>query len=187
MYRRWLPALCFVLGCGGDDTAGGSHDAGPDAAGAPLGLSISEVQASNDDTLLDEDGDSSDWLELRHGGAAPVDLAGWHLTDDREDLTRWTFPAVTMNPGDHLVVFASGKDRRVAGRELHASFELASGGEWVALVAPDGTIVDELRYPRQARGASYGTATRGTSVDLLAPGAAGRWLVPASAAALPTN
>ena len=37
--------------------------------------------------ILDEDGDSSDWIELWNYGAAPIDLKGWHLTDDPDDLS----------------------------------------------------------------------------------------------------
>ncbi len=187
MDLRCLPALCLVVACGGGDATPGPADAGPDAADAPSGLSISELQARNERTLLDENGDSSDWLEVHHGGSMPVDLAGWHLTDDGSDRTLWTFPAVTVGPGEHLVVFASGKDRRVAGAELHTNFGLDGGGEWLALVAPDGSIVDMLSFPRQVRDASYGTALEGPSIDLIAPGAAGRWLVPGAPAELPAG
>ena len=44
-----------------------------------------------------------------------IDLSGWYLTDDAADLTQWQFPDVTLATGEYLVVFASGKDRAVAG------------------------------------------------------------------------
>jgi S-methyl-5-thioribose-1-phosphate isomerase len=64
-------------------------------------------------------------------------------------------------------VFASDKDRRVAGEELHTSFELSADGEYLAIVAPDGEsrlhefvsyeYDDNVRgYPPQYTDISYG-------------------------------
>ena len=55
----------------------------PLGAGAPAGLMISEFLASNDEGLLDEDGDHSDWVEVQNVGQDTVSLAGWFLTDIR--------------------------------------------------------------------------------------------------------
>ncbi|HBO52715.1 MAG TPA: hypothetical protein DD471_12090, partial [Planctomycetes bacterium] len=72
---------------------------------------ITEFLAENSDGLADEDGDSSDWVELQNQGAATVNLDGWSLTDDAGDLRKWFFPAVELLPGEYLLVFASGKGR----------------------------------------------------------------------------
>ena len=101
---------------------------------------IAEFLAENDDGIEDVDGDNSDWIELHNNGAGTVDLAGWRLTDDVQAPAKWQFPAVTLTAGQRLVVFASGKDRRVAGQELHTSFSLENAGEYLALSKPDGTI-----------------------------------------------
>jgi len=42
---------------------------------------ITEFMADNDGTLLDGDGNSSDWIEIHNHGAQTADLAGWSLTD----------------------------------------------------------------------------------------------------------
>ena len=44
-------------------------------------LVISEFMAENDGGLVDQDGDTPDWIELQNDGALAVDLAGWRLTD----------------------------------------------------------------------------------------------------------
>ncbi|MEL7219985.1 MAG: CotH kinase family protein [Bacteroidota bacterium] len=73
-------------------------------------LRINEVSAVN--TLhLDEDGDSPDWLELRNFGSNSISLAGWQLTDDLDNEEHWTFPDITLAPDEHLLVWASAKDR----------------------------------------------------------------------------
>lgn len=121
---------------------------------------ISEFMAANDHTLSDEDGDYPDWLELHNPAASDLDLSGWYLTDDAGELDRWRLPTVTTVPaGSFLVVFASGKDR--SGPELHTDFKLKAEGEYLALVAPDGsTVVHEYapEYPTQLDDVSYGLA-----------------------------
>src|SRR5262245_32321086 len=71
---------------------------------------ISEFLAQNDGGLADQDGDASDWIEIYNAGAADVNLQGWHLTDDADELTKWDFPSVVVPAGGFLVVFASSKD-----------------------------------------------------------------------------
>ncbi len=122
-------------------------------------LFITEFMAANRETIQDQDGDSSDWIELYNEGTNAVNLAGWHLTDDPANLTKWTFPSTNLPSGSFLVVFASGKNRAVAGAELHASFQLNSDGEYLALVKPDGvTIAHEYApgFPPQLTDRSYG-------------------------------
>jgi hypothetical protein len=57
------------------------------------------------------------------------------------------------------VVFASGAEDAVIGGELHTGFSLAAGGEYLALVEPDGvTVADHYSpmYPPQVTDVSYG-------------------------------
>jgi len=121
---------------------------------------LSELAASNTSGLRDEDGAYSDWIELFNSGTNTVDLSGWFLTDSAGDLAKWSFPATNLPPGGFLVVFASGKDRRVPGAPLHTSFSLSAGGEYLALVQPNGAIASEFspQFPPQYRNLSYGIA-----------------------------
>jgi hypothetical protein len=77
---------------------------------------ISEILASNNGIIQDEDGDYSDFIELYNRGDAAVNLGGWYLTDEAAELTKWRFPSVSLAPGQCLVVFASDKNRALAGR-----------------------------------------------------------------------
>ena len=154
------------------------------SAAAPVVLSgplITEFMADNDTTLDDEDGEFSDWIEVHNPDATPVDLTGWCLTDNAANLGKWPFPAVTLQPGGFLVVFASGKDRRVPGSELHTNFQLSSGGEYLALVEPDGTTVAHQyapEFPGQDPDRTYGLAFDGA--PLVNEGAASQFLVPSN-------
>ena len=120
---------------------------------------ISELLAVNDKDLKDADGDHVDWIELHNAGDATIDLAGWALTDDAKDLGKWMFPAVKIEAGGFLLVFASGKNRANPDGELHASFKLGAGGEYLGLVRPDGQTVAHhfvMKYPKQRDDVSYG-------------------------------
>ncbi len=126
---------------------------------------ITEFMAANDTVLADEDGDFTDWIEVFNPDRTAVDLGGWHLTDTTNDLERWTFPSLTLAPGRFLVVFASNKNRRSAGQPLHTNFKLDAGGEYLALVAPDGaTVVSAFAptYPPQLEDVGYGSVFAST-------------------------
>ncbi len=127
-------------------------------SGAPL---ITEFMASNSHTLADEDGTYSDWIEIRNPDSSVIDLNGWFLTDDLTQLTKWQFPDISLASDQHLVIFASSKNRSSVGAELHTNFKLSKGGENLALVMPDGiTIVSQYSsYPAQITDVSYGTST----------------------------
>jgi len=144
-------------------------------------LEISEFMAVNDTGLNDEDRDESDWIEIHNIGGGPVNLEGWYLTDRGDAPTKWKFPAVTVAPNGYLVVFASGKDRRNPGTELHTNFKLNGSGEYLGLIRPDGvTVASEFSpaYPIQAPDVSYGLATTTSQTVLLAQGAPATALVP---------
>ena len=150
-------------------------------SGSPL---ISEFMAINDNFRADEDGDCSDWIELYNPGPSAVSLLDWCLTDEQGDPDPWRFPDVELAAGQHLTVFASDKDRSAAGSELHADFKLAGGGEYLALLMPDGvTAVSEFDpYPAQQADVSYGIAMEAASPLLVAAGAAAEALVPTDGA-----
>jgi len=122
-------------------------------------LVISEFMASNDKTLADVDGDYPDWIEIYNRGDTAADLTGWHLTNSTKNLAKWTFPSQTLSAGAFLVVFASGKDRAVAGQQLHTGFKLDAAHSYLALVTPDGAGVQfeyAPEYPQQYTDMSYG-------------------------------
>ncbi len=127
-------------------------------AKAGAAMHLTEIMASNATGLTDEDGAHSDWIELHNSGPGPVNLRGWHLTDDPLRATRWEFPELVLPAGGFVVVFASGKDRSAPGEELHTDFSLAAEGEYLALTDPAGQEADEFApgFPPQVTGVSWG-------------------------------
>ena len=138
-------------------------------------LVITEFMAENASTARDSDGELSDWIEIFNRSSGAVGLLGWSLTDRADSPRKWEFPDVTLEPGQFLLVFASGKNRRSPGGELHTNFKLSKGGEYLALVAPGVAQVahdfGEL-FPDQVADISYGLSHDGLEqfFDLPSPG-----------------
>jgi hypothetical protein len=110
----------------------------------------------NGNTLNDEDGDSSDWIEIYNAGTNAVSLDGWYLTDATNNLRKWRYPE--RRP---LLEFLSHRLRVVKEphqwpwRRCTRNFGLNDSGEYLGLVQPDGTnVVSEFapRFPRQFTG-----------------------------------
>jgi hypothetical protein len=112
-----------------------------------------------------------DWIEVQNLTDAAVSLDGWYLTDNANNLTKWQFPAGYSIPArGTLVVYASNKDIEKYGYpfvdtlgSLHTNFELAMGGEFLALVRPDGLWIEHTYgvYPKQQGLVSYGIGSDG--------------------------
>ena len=148
-------------------------------AGDPV---ISEFQAINSSTIQDGAGNFTDWIEIENQSPDTMNLQGWYLTDDINDLTKWEFPSVSLPGGDQILVFASGDDNVDANGSVHTNFRLSGDGEYLALVNPDGAVVQEFapEYPAQFEDQSYGFATGRDSVTFVGDGAAVRAFVPTS-------
>ena len=117
---------------------------------------INELLAKNEAVNVDETGEYDDWIELWNYDQAEVDLANHYLTDKRDNLTKWQFPdsSVQIFPDEYMLIWCD-EDQEDGG--LHTNFKLSSGGEFLALVHPDGeTIIDSISFPSQAEDISYG-------------------------------
>ncbi len=170
-----MKTFCFALSLVATLAAGLTEASGE--------MMISEFMALNNTTLADEDGTYSDWIELYNSGPNAVNLGGWYLTANSNNLTKWQFPSTNIAPRQFLVVFASDKDRKNPGLPLHTDFKLGGAGEFLALVMPDGiTKASEFApvYPQQYPDISYGYVMTGAVTTLVAPDAAARGFVPAS-------
>ncbi|GIS63104.1 MAG: hypothetical protein CM1200mP2_53290 [Planctomycetaceae bacterium] len=120
--RVLLTFLLVVMACGCDDglLPGGVGSAGlpssghrstgpPPTGGPPTGdLRLNELLASNRRGRRDDQGRSSDWIEIHNSGNQPLQLGGYHLTDDLKDLDKWAFPNSRISAGGYQLVWMSG-------------------------------------------------------------------------------
>ena len=140
---------------------------------------ISEFMASNTIGIKDGDGQRNDWIEIYNPDQTPVNLLGWHLTDNKTSKGKWTFPSVVVPAKSYLLVWASNKNLAVAGAELHTNFKIASGGGYLALTKPDLSVAHEFDpYPIQAPDVGYGVPITKTDSLLVDQGAAAKVNVP---------
>lgn len=127
--------------------------AGHEAFLAGLGVTqapvqITELMPANKSSLLDADGNFSDWIELCNVSGEACDLDGFYLSDDSDDLLKWRFPSVSLAPGERMIVFCSDKDR--TDGELHTNFSISSAGETLYLTSPAGLPLWSFTYQSAA-------------------------------------
>lgn len=134
--------------------------------------------SSSTSTFLDEYKEESDWIELCNTSADEVDLKGWHLSDDKANPGKWTFPSVKIPAGGYLLVMASGKDLTTVADSsyLHTNFNISSDGEAIFLVNAADSIVhqtDTLSIPcNSSRGLSLDSTKSWVFFAVPTPGAA---------------
>ncbi len=147
------------------------------AAEDPAQPVLSEFLAINESGLQTADGDRPDWIEIHLAGGEMLDLAGYLL---QAGSASWAFPSQQLAPGAFLIVFASGvaypESRDPAGA-LHATFRLASEGEDLRLLAPDGSLLSAFenpppQYPDVAFGKPMGDDAAAAYLSPPSPGAA---------------
>ncbi|MCW0483757.1 CotH kinase family protein [Gaoshiqia sediminis] len=95
-------------------------------------LQINEIMSSNTHTLLDEDGEFPDWIELINTSSQIINLSEYFLADDLKNPTQWQFPDMELQSGEIIVVFASGKDRK--NIPSHWKSLIKKGDDWKYLV-----------------------------------------------------
>ncbi len=123
-------------------------------------LVINELMSSNTTVVSDLDGEYDDWIEIYNKGSQTVDLSGYFLTDDQDELSKWEFPEGTeLASGEYLTVWMD-KDTLQAG--LHANFKLSGNGEIVILLNENQEIIDEVLFNAHITDESYSRMPNGT-------------------------
>lgn len=121
---------------------------------------INELMASNKTTVADQDGQYDDWAEFYNNSSNTVNLSGWYISDNLQQLNKWQLPnGVFLNPGEYLIVWLDG-DENQAG--LHAPFKLSASGEALALSRPDLSIADQVVFGPQETDISLARCPNGT-------------------------
>jgi hypothetical protein len=121
---------------------------------------INEAMSLNASIISDEDGAYSNWIELYNAADEPVNLQGYGLSDDKNNLLKWIFPATTIAPKSHILIFTSGKDRKDIYYWKNVIHE---GDLWKYSVDNDtvqntwnGNDFDDSTWPQGPSGFGYG-------------------------------
>ena len=129
-------------------------------------LYINEIIAANKTILADANGEYDDWIEIYNNSNSPINIAGYHLSDDPLDPTQYKIPssnaAVTTIPANGYLLFWADNDTEQG--ENHTNFKLSSGGGSVHLYSPNGTtLIDEFTFPAMEDDYSFGRKTDGAN------------------------
>ncbi|MBT7789502.1 MAG: T9SS type A sorting domain-containing protein [Calditrichaeota bacterium] len=122
-------------------------------------IAINEFLARNDAVASDQDSEFDDWIELYNYGSSTISLNGLFLSDNREDLSKWSFPDTSINAGGFIIVWADNNPEQIG---LHAEFKLSGSGEEIYLSDPESNIIDEVTYGVQTTDISIGRIPNGT-------------------------
>jgi hypothetical protein len=69
---------------------------------------INEVSNSNGNTLIDNLGNTPDWIEIYNKSNSTINLEGYGLSDKRSEPLKWIFPSIELIPNSFTTLFASG-------------------------------------------------------------------------------
>lgn len=119
-------------------------------------LRINEIMTSNRTTIMLEDESTPDWIEVMNIGKNPVKLDGCSLSKTADDTMRtFTFPKMTLEAGECVLVYADSRLRDTAGQALHAPFRISSAGDTLMLFNAGGTAIDTVNIPALGADRSY--------------------------------
>jgi hypothetical protein len=128
-----------------------------------LRVFINEWMARNSTTVTNPVGRAyDDWFEIYNAEPFTVNLAGYWLTDNAANPTKYQIPTngqYRIPPRGYLMVWADNQSSVNAGNrpELHVNFQLSGSAGDVALFRPDGvTAVDVISYLNQVTDVSQG-------------------------------
>ncbi len=114
-------------------------------SGGATGVIINEVMTSNSGFLPDGSGDFPDWIELYNPTDEAIDLEGYGLSDDEKEPIKYALPAITIEPGSYLIVFASGKAiSSVDSAYQHTNFKLSAKGDLIIFSNRAGVELDRI-------------------------------------------
>lgn len=130
---------------------------------------LTELMAKNCSYAPDENNEYCDWIELYNSSSNTISLKGYCLSDSSNNLRKWTFPNITIGPGEYLLVYCSGYDRTEPGSPLHTNFRLSTEKEGVILTNSSGSIIAKVEYDLLSADQSYSLQGDGTWTSALPP------------------
>ena len=122
---------------------------------------INEFMSDNTTAIVDQDGDFSDWIELYNTSSTPINLLNFSLSDQHDELNKWSFPEIIIPAHSFLLIFASNKNISDTG-ELHTNFKISSSGEPLFLSNNLGQIINQIGPIELIEDKSYGRSPDGS-------------------------
>ena len=99
---------------------------------------------------------ASDWVEIYNSTGSAVNLAGYGLSNNPKNPAKWVFPDISIEPGEYLLLYATGSADKAQKKNLKLNFCISSTGETLFFFDPNGKLIDKLSAGRMRSGQSYG-------------------------------
>ena len=99
---------------------------------------------------------ASDWVELHNSTGSAVSLGGYGISNNPKNPAKWVFPDISIEPGEYLLLYATGSADKAQKKNLKLNFNISSTGEALFFFDPNGKLIDKLSAGRMKSGQSYG-------------------------------
>lgn len=99
---------------------------------------------------------ATDWVELHNSTGSAVSLAGYGISNNPKNPAKWVFPDISIEPGEYLLLYATGSADKAQKKNLKLNFCISSTGEALFFFDPNGKLIDKLSAGRMRSGQSYG-------------------------------
>ena len=99
---------------------------------------------------------ASDWVEIYNSTGSAVSLGGYGLSNNPKNPAKWVFPDISIEPGEYLLLYATGSADKAQKKNLKLNFCISSTGEALFFFDPNGKLIDKLSAGRMRSGQSYG-------------------------------
>lgn len=129
---------------------------------------INEYSCANLNQFFDAYGKHEDWIEVYNNSINVLDISGYYLSDDINDLKKWKFPLETvLPPKANFRVWCSGRTTdTISIQNLHTNFKLKqtkNNPEKIILSDKQGNILDSLTITITQLGHSVARKNNGNS------------------------
>ena len=118
-------------------------------------IRLNEIMSANGGVLVDDNGQTPDWVEVANISSRPVNLRGYVLAKNAKAGNVFVFPDMVLEAGQGVVVYADSTLQDDGSGELHAPFRLSSGGDVLMLFNDADVAVDTVNIPALSENMAY--------------------------------
>lgn len=125
-------------------------------------IELSEVCSHNKAVICDTIGTYNDYVELHNATNTNIDLMGYALSDDKNELDKYVFGETSIEPGEYILLWACEPVEKAFIDDIakYLGFSLKDG-ETVYLSDPSGRVIDRVTLPKLESDVSYARSFEG--------------------------
>ena len=118
-------------------------------------LMITEYMTNNASYKVSSDNKYYSLVEIYNYDDKDINLNGFYLSDKEDNITKFTFPDVTIKKNEYLTIYASGLNKLV-NNEVHTNFKLNNNDGVLILSSPNKALVSRVNVKELEPNTSMG-------------------------------